>query len=215
MRRLMLLLPLVILAGGCTTTIPADFQTAADREVDFASLDRFAVIHSTTGEAYSRVLARQTANALQTFAARRGYQPYAEQQPLRVSRDSNTTILQLGASARQAFTRAGYTHHGRDPKFVISIEFAHGPFDYHVPGRIAMNESEDGKPAGHDERIYAHGVLVHVYDVRRRDQPIWTGTAVAVNTIEDVTRVAPALLDELARIYPAAVPPDRRTIHLP
>jgi len=203
---LLLLLTAALLIGGCAAapTLPADVQSTADVDADFDQLQRFAVVHGRTGDARSRRLARLTAEALANWAARRGRTPAATQQPLQVSRDSNEQVHALGETVRRAFTRAGLEHDRRDPDLAVAVEFAHGPY--------ALRPTRTMSPTDPPEVIYGHGVLLHIYDVRRRDQPIWTGAAVAVNSVASFDRIAPGLIDELTRLYPDTIEPTRRSV---
>lgn len=214
MRSICLALATLAALAGCSTAIPVDLQATAAKDVEFGALRRFAVVHSANRDTSSQVLARQTANALQLYASRHGYQPFTAQQPLARSRDSNETMLDLAAAARRAFAAAGYRHSGADPQIAVSIDFAYGPFDYHVPPQVALRENQSGAIGGHADRAYAHAVMISVYDARRRDQPIWRGMAIAVNHIERFDHVAPELVEELAKLYPAPTVPVRKSVAL-
>lgn len=208
-----LLIGLTLLLVGCGRSVPVDLTTTAARDATFKPFQRFAVIHGPKGDIDSRQIARETANALQNMARRNGYTPLARQQLLTTSADANEWVHQVASLTRRSFARAGHSRSSRDPEIAVSVAFATGPFDYRTPDRPIGPEAR-GTRAGWLDRVYAHGVLMQVYDANRPDRPIWVGYAISINDEPEFTQVAPALIEQLVRTYPDATRPVRRTVTL-
>jgi hypothetical protein len=208
-----LFIGLTLLLLGCGKTVPVDLTASAARDATFEPFQRFAVTHGAKGGFYSRQIARETANALQNMARRNDYTPLARQQLLTTSPEANQWVHQVASLTRRSFAGAGHSQSGRDPDIAVCVDFATGPFEYRTPDRPIANQAH-GTRAGWLDRVHAHGVLMHIYDANRPDQPIWVGYAISINDEPEFARVAPALIEQLVRAYPHATRPVRRTVTL-